>query len=211
MMKPIPIEATVARPKIADGWTFAAFRAWRARELPGSAYQIAAKVWRPESLAEVAGETDGQRRTLKNWEPRFTGMAYSDREVYLVEVVGQLTAERVGKALYGANLFRRDPDYVDHRDKQVHLIILARDATTSLREFAQCYGIRVMVLGDENALEGSDSREYINQSEQKSAAVAEEPLSYRSLMVTIARAAPRRALEWSRRNSERPGAAGKSG
>src|SRR5215469_11489031 len=116
--------ARSAKPRVARGWTFAAFRAWRERELPQAAYEPEAKVWRPESLAKVAGETGAQRRALKNWEPRFTGMAYSDRAIYLVEAVGKLTAENVGKTLYSADLFRRDPDYDQHRDKQVHLIIL---------------------------------------------------------------------------------------
>lgn len=170
-----PSEELLAKPKIARGWTFAAFRAWRERELPQAAYQIAAKVWQPESLAKVAGETDAQRRALKNWEPRFTGMAYSNRAVYLVEVVGELTAENVGQVLYCADLFRRDPDYDQHRDKQVQLIILVRDATTSLREFAQRHGIRVVVLPAENALTVTDSQECMIRSDQKSAAVAEAP------------------------------------
>src|SRR5262245_59290205 len=82
-----------AKLKIARGWTFAAFRSWRDHEHPRSSYQIAPAVWRPERFAQYAGEPDARRRALKNWEPRFTGMAYSDRAVYLVEVVGELTAE----------------------------------------------------------------------------------------------------------------------
>jgi len=43
--------------------------AWREREHPRVSYQIAAKVWRLESLAKVAGETDTRRLALRNWDP----------------------------------------------------------------------------------------------------------------------------------------------
>ena len=174
-MEPMRIEACRAKPHRACGWTFAAFRAWREREHPCASYLITPRVWRPERFAQFAGEPDVRRRALKNWEPRFTGMAYSHRAVYLVDVVGELTAENVGNTLYWADLFRRDPDYVEQRDKEVHLIILARDATTSLREFAQRLGIRVMVLLEENAVTVTDFRECVNESNHKSAAVAEAP------------------------------------
>jgi hypothetical protein len=165
------------RARSGGGWQFAVFRAWREREHPKSSYQIAPHVWRPEHFAQIAGEPDASRRALKNWEPRFTGMAYSDRAVYLVDVVAELTAEIVGKALYCAELFRRDPDYDPHRDKPMHLIVLARSATTSICDFARRRHIRVVVLRAENAIEGTDSRESIDQSRQKSAAGAEAPCS----------------------------------
>jgi hypothetical protein len=153
------------------------FRAWREREHPKSSYQIAPHVWRPEHFAQFAGEPDASRRALKNWEPRFTRMAYSDRAVYLVDVVRELTAEIIGKALYCAELFRRDPDYDRHREKRMHLIILARVTTTSLRDFARRGRIRVVGLPGENAIEVTSSRESMDQSHQKSAAGVEAPCS----------------------------------
>jgi hypothetical protein len=87
------------------------FHAWREREHPQAAYLIAAHVWRPEWLVQAEGVREGVRRALKNWEPRITGLAYSDRAIHLVEVVTKLTAEHVGRMLYLADLFRADADY----------------------------------------------------------------------------------------------------
>ena len=66
------------------GWQFAVFRAWREREHPQSSYEIAPRVWRPEWQGQAQGVRDRTRQALKNWEPRLTGMAYSDRIVHLV-------------------------------------------------------------------------------------------------------------------------------
>ncbi len=132
------------------GWRFAAFRQWREREHPRSSYQIAPAVWRPESLARIEGESGAKRRALKSWEPRLTGFTCSERALYLVEVVAELGAESVGKLLYLADLFRHDPDYAEHRDKRLHLPMLAREAAPSLLEFARRRRIRVVVLDAEN-------------------------------------------------------------
>ena len=69
------------------------------RELPQAGYQVAPKVWRPESLDQAASETDARRRALKNWEPCFTGLAYTASVVYLAKVVNQLTVECIGRLL----------------------------------------------------------------------------------------------------------------
>jgi hypothetical protein len=161
--RPIESESTrnaalAAKPKRDRGWTFAAFRAWRHRAHPGSSYQIAPAVWRPERYAEFCREPDARRRALKNWEPRFTGLACSDHAVFLVEVVGELTAEIVGKLLYCADLFRRDPDYDQHRHKRMYLVILAREATTSLRDFARRCHIRVHVWSADTEVDMTDAR-----------------------------------------------------
>jgi hypothetical protein len=73
-----PDRAPGARTAGAHGWTFVAFRAWREHEHPRSGYQIAPKVWRPESLAVVVGETDARRRAMKNWEPRIFFRGYAE-------------------------------------------------------------------------------------------------------------------------------------
>ncbi len=84
---------------------------------------------------------------IKNWEPRLTGMAYSEREVFQIEVAGELTAEHVGRLLYLADLWLRDPDYLEHRSKRVHLVRLVRGADLALLDFARRRRIRVLVLG----------------------------------------------------------------
>jgi len=95
------------------GWQFALFPAWRERECPQSSYQISPPVWRPEWQSQAEGVRDRTRQALKNWEPRLTGMAYSDRIVHLVQVVDDLRAEQIGRMLYLADLFRGDPDYAE--------------------------------------------------------------------------------------------------
>ena len=143
------------------GWLFAVFRAWREREHPQSSYQIAPALWRPEWQSQAEGVRDRTRQALKNWEPRLTGMAYSDRVVHLVQVVAELRAEQIGRMLYLADLFRCDPDYAEHRSKRVHLVMLARKAAPSVLDFARRRRIRVVVLsaaGDEGARNAADRK-----------------------------------------------------
>ena len=86
-------------------------------------------------------------------------MAYSDRIVHLVQVVDELRAEQIGRMLYLADLFRRDPDYAEHRSKRVHLVMLARKAAPSVVDFARRRRIRVVVssaAGDEDGRTAAD-------------------------------------------------------
>jgi hypothetical protein len=138
-------EAPTVRSKAAPGWTFAAFRAWREREHPRSSYQIAPAVWRPERLAQIECETDAERRALKNWEPRFTGVAYAERAVYLIQVVSEVSAEHIGRLLYLVDLRRRDPDSREHQDKRVHVVMPARNAVRSLIVFARRRKVSMIV------------------------------------------------------------------
>jgi len=137
--------APAERSKPAKGWTFATFREWREREHPRTSYQIAARVWHPENRAAIAGVTGAPNSAMKNWEPRLTGFAYSDRNVYLVEVAAELSAERVGRVLYLVDLYRRDPDYAEHRSKRVHVVMIVRGATADMIAFARRRHIRVIV------------------------------------------------------------------
>ena len=137
------------------------FRAWREREHPRSSYQIAPPLWRPEWQSQAEDAREPMRRGLKNWEPRLTGMAYSDRIVHLVQVVAELRAEHIRRMLYLADLFRRDPDYGEHRSKRVHLVILARKVAPSVLDFARRRRIRVVVssaAGDEGARNAVDRK-----------------------------------------------------
>jgi hypothetical protein len=151
-----------ARPPAGAGWQFAIFRAWREREHPRSSYLIGPHVWTAEGRVQADEAGDPARRALKNWEPRITGVAYSDRAIYLVEVVAKLTAEHVGKILYLADLFRADADWAEHRSKRVHLVMLAREAAPSVLEFARRRRIHVAILdsdGDEDLRRKADPRD----------------------------------------------------
>jgi hypothetical protein len=157
------VQESVSEPgaRSGAGWQFAVFRAWREREHPRSSYQIAPHLWRPEWQSQAEGAREPMRRALKNWEPRLTGMAYSGSALYLVEVVAELNAEQVGRLLYLADLFRRDPDYAEHRSKRVHLVMLARKAAPSVLDFARRRRIRVVVscaAGDESARNAADRK-----------------------------------------------------
>jgi hypothetical protein len=143
------------------GWQFAMFRAWREREHPQSSYQIAPSVWRPEWQSQAEGVRDRTRQALKNWEPRLTGMAYSDRIVHLVQVVDEFRAEQIGRMLYLAGLFRGDPDYAEHRSKRVHLVMLARKAAPSVLDFARrrfTRGVVSSAAGDQGARNAADAK-----------------------------------------------------
>jgi hypothetical protein len=145
--------APAKRSKPAKGWTLEAFREWRSREHPRASYAITPRLWTPDGIERAAGSAERERRMIKNWEPRLTGMAYSERDVFLVEVAGELTAEHVGRLLYLADLWRRDPDYHEHRSKRVHLVMLVRGADLALLDFARRRRIRVLVLGAGDDLE----------------------------------------------------------
>lgn len=134
------------KARAVAGWTFAAFRAWREREHPKSSYQIGPHVWRPERCDGGAVVEHRMNPAMKNWEPRLTGFAYSDSDVYLVEVAAVLSAEHIGRLLYLVDLWRRDPDYLQHRNKRVHVVAIVREATGDLIDFARRRRIRVVLL-----------------------------------------------------------------
>jgi len=162
--EPEQIETPAAKARAAAGWTFAAFREWRGREHPRTSYQIAPRVWRPESRAAVAAGVNAPKPAMKNWEPRLTGFAYSDRDMYLVEVAAELSAEHVGRVLYLVDLWRRDPDYGEHRGKRVHVVMVVRGATADLIEFARRRRIRVTVFGADTKADAVASAERVSEA-----------------------------------------------
>ena len=101
---------------------------------------------------------------MKNWEPRLTGFAYSDCDVYLVEVAAELSAEHVGRVLYLVDLWRRDPDYGEHRGKRVHVVMVVRGATADLIEFARRRRIRVTVFGADTKANAVASTERVSEA-----------------------------------------------
>ena len=60
------------------------FRIWRDRTLPRASYQIEPRFWTPARLQFAKGKPDWQRRALKSFEPRVTGMAWTCGRLYLV-------------------------------------------------------------------------------------------------------------------------------
>lgn len=86
----------VSQPTARRGWQFAAFRDWKAREHLRAAYEIAPRVWRSESLARVADKSAAERVVWKNCEPCFTGLAYTERHIYLTLAVGALEPAAAG-------------------------------------------------------------------------------------------------------------------
>jgi hypothetical protein len=168
--EPEQLEMPAAKAKAAAGWTFAAFREWREREHPRTSYQIGPRVWRPESHARIGAYACANQRAMKNWEPRLTGLAYADRDVYLVEVAAELSAESIGRVLYLVDLWQRDPDYAEHCIKRVHVVMIVREAAPSLLKFARRRRIRVVVLrADDEAGETTAP----DSSDQVPAALAE--------------------------------------
>lgn len=155
MNESAPDAAPAERSKPATGWRFGAFREWRAREQPRTAYRLAASVWRPEQCEQFAGEPEFERRMLKGSEPRLAGMAYNERNVFLVNVARELTAEHVGRLVFLVDLFRRDPDYGEHRGKRVRMVMIVREATPSLIDFARRRRIRVVMLDAIAAADGT--------------------------------------------------------
>jgi len=96
--------------------------------------------------------------TWKQCEPCLTGLTYTERCLYLALAVRALEPEAVGRLLYLADLFRRDPDYADHRNKRTHLVMIARTASPSVTDFARRHRVRVVLVGC-NALATDPDRE----------------------------------------------------
>jgi hypothetical protein len=103
-----------------------------------------------------------------------------------------------------ADLFRRDPHYAEHQGKRLHRIVLTREASESLTEFARRHGIRVSVLGTENAMDVTDARERINHKQENPASIPEKAaiaLSPRAVPVGAAPSGARDLVKTSRPRS----------
>ena len=99
------------------------FRAWRERTLPGASYQLEPAFWTSARRRTLSRYDAAALRALKRREPQVTGLAYTDRAVYLV------TAAKAGyahaaKLMQCRRLMRTDPDYATHGRKRVFLVLL---------------------------------------------------------------------------------------
>jgi hypothetical protein len=121
------------------------FRAWRERTLPRGTYRIEPRFWTPAGLQFAEGLPDWQRRALKSFEPRVTGMAWSASRVHLVIVAGAAAYEHVAKLIHARDLMRTDPDYIEHRGKRVSMVLLANKVEPAIADFARRHRVRISV------------------------------------------------------------------
>jgi hypothetical protein len=130
---------------------FSVFREWHRREHPRSGYRVKPRVWTAHGLQGAEGKSELERINRKNCEPTLTGIAFTDRHVYLVLALSELDAAGVGRMLYLSYLFRHDPDFIEHGGKHAHRVILARTASEQMIQFARGYRIGVVRLETEQA------------------------------------------------------------
>ena len=76
--------------------------------------------------------------------------------------------------LYLTDLFGRDADYGEHRNKRVHLVMLTREATPSLLDFARRRRIRVVVLGSDGEKDPRRDADPTDQGPAAPAKIADE-------------------------------------
>jgi hypothetical protein len=120
------------------------FREWKRLSLPTASYAIQPRIWTPDNLARVK-DLDTQQRVLwKNREPCLTAMAWTESDLYLVDVRAALTAGALGEFLYRVSLFHADPDYAEHRSRRAHLVALTLDAPPAIAAFARSRRVRVL-------------------------------------------------------------------
>jgi len=122
-----------------------AFRYWREREMSAASYRVDARIWTPEGLAEAVGREDFARRALKVFELKLTGIAWTDRVVVMALAARAGTARALGYLMYLRDLFRADPDYVEHQAKRLRAVAIFADCPLSLTEFARRRRIKVVV------------------------------------------------------------------
>ncbi|MGD1029037.1 hypothetical protein [Candidatus Binatus soli] len=121
------------------------FRIWRERILPRAAYRIEPRFWTPDGFQFAEGKADWQRRALKSFEPRVTGMAWTSSRLYLVIATNTAVYEHAAQLMHARALLRADPDYAEHRGKRVSMILLARKVEPAIADFARRQRVRVFV------------------------------------------------------------------
>ena len=136
---------TTTSPKLNGNPAMAVhFRTWRERALPRGAYRIEPRFWTQAGLQFAEGQPDWQRRALKSFEPRVTGMAWTNGRLYLVIATATATYEHVAQLMHARALLRADPDYIEHRGKRVSMFLLANKVEPAIVDFARRYRIRVL-------------------------------------------------------------------
>jgi len=122
----------------------ARFRVWRERSLPRAAYQLQPNFWTAHGLSRASHLAPNERRMVKRGEPQLTGMAYTARSLYLVQVAGAGTYQHIAKLMHVRSLVRDDPDYSGHQGRRVSLILLADRVPAAIADFARRHRIRVI-------------------------------------------------------------------
>ena len=91
------------------------FRAWRERTLPGAAYQFEPAFWTSARLRSLSQYDAATLRALKRREPQTTGLAYTNRAVYLVIATAKAGYAHAAKLIQCQRLMAADPDYATPR------------------------------------------------------------------------------------------------
>lgn len=129
------------------------FRLWRESTLPRAAYRVEPRFWTPAGRQRVEAWPDWQRRALKTFEPRVTGLAWTARRLYLVVATATGGYEHVAQLIHACALVRGDPDYIEHRGKRVSLLLLCDDCPSAVADFARRHRVRVVAQGGESTTE----------------------------------------------------------
>jgi hypothetical protein len=120
------------------------FRIWRERTLPRAAYRIEPRFWTQAGLQFAEGKPDWQRRALKSFEPRVTGIAWTSSRLYLVIATNTAAYEHAAQLMHARALLCADPDYAEHRGKCVSMILLANKVEPAIADFARRQRVRVI-------------------------------------------------------------------
>lgn len=139
-------QPTVKAQSRAGRRDFEMFRLWRAHALPSASYRIAPRLWTAAGLERAGALDNAARCAAKSREPAATGIAFTARHIHLTVAAPALDADLVGRALWYAHLFRRDPDYAEFRERHLHAVVLAFEAEREVIEFARRHKVRAVVF-----------------------------------------------------------------
>jgi hypothetical protein len=139
-------QPTVKAQSRAGRRDFEMFRLWRAHALPSASYRIAPRLWTAAGLERAGALDNAARCAAKSRESAATGIAFTARHIHLTVAAPALDADLVGRALWYAHLFRRDPDYAEFRERHLHAVVLAFEAEREVIEFARRHKVRAVVF-----------------------------------------------------------------
>jgi hypothetical protein len=127
------------------------FRVLREQNLPRAAYRIEPRFWTSAGRQRAEVIPDWQRRACKNFEPRVTGIAWTLSRLYLVVATNTANQVHVAQLIHARALIRADPDYIEHQDKRVSMVLLAEKVEWPIADFARRHRVRIVVP---NGVEG---------------------------------------------------------
>jgi len=129
------------------GRVYVRFRAWRERHLPDASYQIAPAFWTSAGSKYAASVEPILVPAVKRREPQLTGLAHTERAIYLVVVARAATYEHVARLIHCRALMRDDPDYQEHRGKRVSMLMLCDECAPGVADFAHRQRVRTLTTG----------------------------------------------------------------